>query len=102
MTSSDGCSDDGCSSSPTGVRGCGAVRRAEQQHAALCGQRHGGGKVLEGGRVAVRLELQVRRRGCGDRLRVRGLLYISLPFLASPCAAATEGNTGWAFEGALQ
>jgi hypothetical protein len=63
--------------------------------------------VLEGGRVAVRLELQVQRRCCGDylrvRLRVRGLLYISLPFLASLCAAAaTVGYTGWAFGGALQ
>ena len=58
--------------------------------------------VLEGGRVAVRLELQVRRRGCGDRLGVRGLRYISLPLLASPCAAATAGSTGWAFEGALR
>jgi hypothetical protein len=55
----------------------------------------------------VRLELQVQRRCCGDylrvRLRVRGLLYISfLPFLASPCVAATVGSTGWAFGGTLQ
>jgi hypothetical protein len=54
----------------------------------------------------VRLELQVQRRCCRDyprvRLRVRGLLYISLPFLASPCAAATVGYTGWAFGGTLQ
>ncbi len=86
MTSFDGCSHDGSSSSSNSVRRRGAVQFAKRRHSVLCGQRQGDGKACGPRRRQSRSAAgNAGARYLYDKcLRVPGLLVIpccSLPAL---------------------